>query len=59
MKSRVVFADEKLKRAFHKLKDSKTEDRILYKWLNRAFDDLRENLEVRPTKGMEIDLFCR
>ena len=43
MKSRVVFADEKLERAFHKLKDSKTEDKILYKWLNRAFDDLREN----------------
>jgi len=43
MKSRVVFADEKLKRAFHKLKDSKTEGIILYRWLNRAFDDLGEN----------------
>ena len=36
MKSRVVFADEKLKEAFNKLKDSKTEDKKLYEWLNRA-----------------------
>lgn len=43
MKCRVVFADEKLKEAFEKLKDSTTGDRNLYKWLNRAFDDISEN----------------
>jgi len=43
MKSRVVFADEKLKEAFEKLKDSTTEDNNLYKWLNHAFDDISEN----------------
>jgi Txe/YoeB family toxin of Txe-Axe toxin-antitoxin module len=43
MKSRVVFADKKVKEAYEKLKDSKTEDKHLYKWLNRAFDDLDEN----------------
>ncbi len=43
MKSRVVFADEKLKEAFDKLKDSKTEEKKLYEWLNRAFDDIAQN----------------
>ena len=44
MRSRVVFADEKVKTIYEKLKDSKrTEDQTLYKWLNRAFDDLKEN----------------
>lgn len=43
MKSRVVFGDEKLKEAFEKLKISKTEDQMLYKWINRAIDDLAEN----------------
>jgi len=43
MKSRVVFAEEKLKEAFDKLKDSKTEEKKLYEWLNRAFDDIAQN----------------
>ena len=43
MKTRVVFADKKVKEAYEKLKDSKTEDKQLFKWLNRAFDDLAEN----------------
>lgn len=42
-KARVVFADRKLKRSYEELEDSKTEDRELYKWLTRAFDDLAEN----------------
>ena len=42
MKCRVVFADEKLKEAFEKLVNFTTEDRNLYKWLNR-FDDISEN----------------
>jgi len=43
MKCKVVFADEKLKDAFEILKDSSMEDRRLYKWSNRAFDDISEN----------------
>lgn len=40
MKCRVVFADEKVKKTFEKLKQR---DKMLYKWLNRAFDDIAEN----------------
>jgi len=43
MESRVVFADEKIRKAFEKLQDSRTEDKRLFKWLNRAFDDIAEN----------------
>jgi len=43
MKSKVVFADETVKEAFDRLQDSRTEDQNLYRWLNRAFDDLSEN----------------
>ncbi len=43
MKSRVVFADSRLKDAFEKLKDSKTEHKKLYDWLVRAFEDLEED----------------
>jgi Txe/YoeB family toxin of Txe-Axe toxin-antitoxin module len=43
MRSLVNFADEKLKATFEELKDSKTEDQILYKWILRAIDDLEEN----------------
>jgi len=43
MKSRIVFGDEKVKKAFDKLKISKTEDKKLYRWLVRAFEDLEQN----------------
>ena len=43
MKSQVNFADEKLKDAYEKLETSKTEDKILHKWINRAIEDLAEN----------------
>ena len=43
MQSKIVFADKQLKDAFDKLQDSKTEDKNVYKWLNRAFDDISEN----------------
>ena len=43
MKSRVVFADAKLKKAFEGLKGSRTEDKELYKQLRRAFEDLQKN----------------
>ncbi len=50
MISKVVFAEQKLKKAFEKLKVSKTEDQHLYEWLNRAFDDLKED----PFCGIQI-----
>jgi hypothetical protein len=40
MKARVVFAEARVKRAYER---TKTRDPILFKWLNRAFDDLAEN----------------
>ncbi|RLE47195.1 hypothetical protein DRJ25_02990 [Candidatus Woesearchaeota archaeon] len=43
MKSVVYFADEKLKEAYNKLKNSKVEDRMTYKWISRAIDDLETN----------------
>lgn len=43
MKSEIKFADKKLKESFNKLKDSKTEDKKIYKWINRALDDLEED----------------
>ena len=43
MKSVVYFGDEKLKAAFENLKDSKVEDKMLYKWVLRAIKDLEEN----------------
>ncbi len=46
MKSEIVFGDEKLEASFNDLKDSKIEDRRLYFWLQKAFDDLK------------IDAFC-
>ena len=49
-KIKVVFADEKLKEAYLKLKDAKTEDKMLFEWLNRAFDDLKKN----PFCGIQI-----
>ena len=56
MKSRVVFADRKLKDAFDKLKDSRTEDKRLYEWLNRAFDDLSEDAVSLPHHRIQIQL---
>lgn len=50
MKARVVFAEEKLRAAFKKLEDSKTEDKRLYDWLNRAFHDLKND----PFCGIQI-----
>lgn len=42
-KSTLRFADEKLLSAFEDLKNAKGDERRLYEWLNRAFDDLEEN----------------
>ena len=43
MKSHIKFAEPRLKRALDKLLRSKTEDKILYKWINRALDDIEED----------------
>ena len=43
MKSKVIFADEKVRKAFDKLKGSKGEGKMLYEQLNRAFDDIAGN----------------
>ncbi len=37
MKSKIKFADEKVQKNFNELKNSKTEDKRLYKWLFNAF----------------------
>jgi len=43
MKSQIKYAEEKVKKSLEELKISKTEDQKLYKWINRAMDDLEEN----------------
>lgn len=51
MKSHIRFADKRVKRSFERLKTSKTEDKNLYKWINRALDDIEKDafcsLQVR------------
>lgn len=44
MKSEIKFIDEKLKEAFISLKNSKLEDKKLFEWLNRAFEDIENNV---------------
>lgn len=41
--SKIQFSDEKIKKAFDRLKDSQGEGKMLYEQLNRAFDELAEN----------------
>ncbi len=43
MISKIVFADKKVKEAYEKLKVSATEDRMLYDWLTRAFEDIQKD----------------
>ncbi len=43
MKSTVYFGDEKLKACYVGLKDSRVEDKKLYRWISIAIDDLEEN----------------
>ncbi len=43
MKSEIEFADEKIQMNFKELKNSKTEEKKLYNWICRAFEDLEEN----------------
>lgn len=39
----VRFADAKVKKSFEKLKNSKTENKSLYRYIDRALNDLEEN----------------
>lgn len=41
--SNIKFADEKIKKSFGELQNSTTEDRQLYNFLVRAFEDLERN----------------
>lgn len=43
IKSKIIFSSEKLKAALERLKSSKTEDKNLYKWIIRAFEDLEND----------------
>ena len=43
MKSRIEFAEAKTEKALQDLRNSRTEDKKLYKWIFRAFEDLEEN----------------
>jgi Txe/YoeB family toxin of Txe-Axe toxin-antitoxin module len=43
MKCKVVFPDKRVKASFDKLKDARSEEKQLYEWLNRAFDDICQN----------------
>ena len=42
----VIFVDEKTKDAYDNLKAGKFEDRQLYEFIGRAFDDLKKNPRV-------------
>lgn len=48
--SKIKFADEKVKKAFEELKQGKTEDKKLYRFLEQAF----ENLEADAFSGIQI-----
>ena len=43
MKSDIVFGNQRLKDSLDKLKNSKTEDKKLYEWIVRAFEDLEKD----------------
>jgi Txe/YoeB family toxin of Txe-Axe toxin-antitoxin module len=43
LSSEIKFADEKLKKAFEQLRESKGDEKALYGWLVRAFKDIESN----------------
>ncbi|MBN2127266.1 MAG: type II toxin-antitoxin system RelE/ParE family toxin [Candidatus Diapherotrites archaeon] len=47
---KVVFVDEKVKTDFESLKSGKSENLHLYEFIDRAFDDLKNN----PCSGIKI-----
>ncbi|MAH03803.1 hypothetical protein CMI39_03390 [Candidatus Pacearchaeota archaeon] len=46
----IAFANKNLKKAYLELKEGKFEERKLFNFINRAFDDLKEN----PFCGIKI-----
>ncbi|MFH0817452.1 MAG: hypothetical protein V1909_02345 [Candidatus Micrarchaeota archaeon] len=46
----IVFAEEKLKKTFDRLKKGRSEEKELYELINRAFDDLKKD----PFVGTKI-----
>ena len=48
--SEIVFIDENLKNVFDKLKNSTVDEKRLYEWLCRAFEDLQKD----PYCGIKI-----
>jgi len=43
LSSRIQFADEKVKNAFYELENAKGDEKQLYDWLVRAFNDIEDN----------------
>jgi mRNA-degrading endonuclease RelE of RelBE toxin-antitoxin system len=43
MNCKVVFPDKALKESFEKLAEGRSEEKELFNWLNRAFDDISAN----------------
>lgn len=41
--SEVQFVDGRVEKAFHDLKEGDSEERELYKWILRAFEDIEKN----------------
>lgn len=41
--SKVRFSNENIQKAFEKLKDGKGDEKELYEWLERAFEDIEKN----------------
>ena len=43
LQSKIQFANDKVSKAFHQLKDGNESKRRLYEWLIRAFKDIEQN----------------
>jgi len=43
MKSEIKFASKRVEESFRELEHTRNEDKKLYKWICRAFEDLKEN----------------
>lgn len=43
LRSKVVFADSRVKGAYQKLNSSRSEDRLILSWLDNAFDDIADD----------------
>lgn len=50
MEIQIQFANEKVKLAFEKLNSGKYEEKQLYEWIKRAFEDIMKN----PFSGIQI-----